>query len=395
VAVEAEGQERVVGHGIALDECPRRGDKMPCLRFVVIGPAALRVERLDDDGNGIAGATVFVPLRADPERADQFSTTVQPSGQPIRRSHSTGVRRRTDEVPCGNGLIGPSGPVMSEGGVERANDVNAASSSGGSILPRFVARRRMPRAARADSENRGGALGRKTSVKVVGTAAQTDDEDPSSALGHSEVASVENPKRPPVPEFRQSTAERRHVSPSMTGEEARYVFEEDGGRSVALHKVEEGEGESAALSGEACPLPSDGEVLTGEAAGPENSTCPFPCAKVRLSLIARSGPLPPPGLPSRIVSKMGNVAEVRNAGPSPSEDSAGVGIDFGEADGAPSSTLKPKVGPSDTREEGGMGQVIHRAARSGEAGLPSPGQLDASRQGHYGGQAAPFSSRCG
>jgi hypothetical protein len=36
--------------------------------------------------------------------------------------------------------------------------VNACSSSGGSIRPRFDARRRMPAAARADRKNLGGAL---------------------------------------------------------------------------------------------------------------------------------------------------------------------------------------------------------------------------------------------
>jgi hypothetical protein len=101
----------------------------------------------------------------------------------------------------------------------------------------------MPWAARADSENLGGALGCSTSRRVVGTASQTEDEDPSSALGHSEVASVENPVRHAIPELCHATCERRHVSPSMTGEESRYVLEEDGGRSVSLHKVEEGEGE--------------------------------------------------------------------------------------------------------------------------------------------------------
>ena len=299
---------------------------MPRLRFVVIGPAALRVERVD-----------------------HRAAIVQPSGQPIRRSHSTGVRRRTDEVAGRDRLVGPSGSVMSEGGVERANDVNAASSSGGSILPRFVARRRMPRAARADSENRSGALDCNTSVSVVGTAAQTDDEDPSSALGHSEVASVENPKRPPVPEFRQSTAERRHVSPSMTGEEARYVFEEDGGRSVALHKVEEGEGEAGALSGESCPLPGDAEVLARKTAGPEGSPMPLPTRSD-----GDSGPISRLRLPP---VELNDVTEVGDSRPSLGEDGAGIGVNLGEADGAPSGTLKPKVGSSDAREEGGMGQV--------------------------------------
>jgi hypothetical protein len=131
----------------------------------------------------------------------------------------------------------------------------------------------MPWAARADSENRGGALGCNTSRRVVGIASQTDDEDPSSALGHSEVASVENPKRPPIPEFCQATCEDRHVSPSMTGEESRYVLEEDGGRSVSLHKVEEGVGEvGAGAFDHASSLPGDAEILTGEASGPEGCT---------------------------------------------------------------------------------------------------------------------------
>jgi len=73
-----------------------------------------------------------------------------------------------------------------------------------------------------------------------------NDEHPSSSLGHSAELSVENPVGPPVPEFCQATEERPKVLAAMTGEEARNVLEEDGGRSVALHKVEEGEGEAAA-----------------------------------------------------------------------------------------------------------------------------------------------------
>jgi len=139
----------------------------------------------------------------------------------------------------------------------------------------------MPVAARADRENRGGAEGCKTSRRVVGTASQTEDEDPSSPLGHSEVASVENPVRHAIPELCHATCERRHVSPSMTGEESRYVLEEDGGRSVSFHKVEEREGEAAPFPGEACSLPGDGEVLTRESARPEGCVsvgvrCPSP-----------------------------------------------------------------------------------------------------------------------
>ena len=121
---------------------------------------------------------------------------------------------------------------------------NAASSSGGRLRPRLLARRRMPCAARADSENRGGALGSKMSVRVVRTASQTKDEDSSSALGHSEELSVENPVRHAIPEVDHATEERPKILASTTGEESRYVFEEEDGRSVSLHEGKEGEGEA-------------------------------------------------------------------------------------------------------------------------------------------------------
>jgi hypothetical protein len=89
----------------------------------------------------------------------------------------------------------------------------------------------MPAAARADRKNLGGAVGSKTCASTEG-----DDEHSPSALRHSEVASVENPVGPPIPEFAQATEERPKILASMTGEEARYVLEDDGGRSVALHK---------------------------------------------------------------------------------------------------------------------------------------------------------------
>jgi hypothetical protein len=113
-----------------------------------------------------------------------------------------------------------------------------------------------------------------------------NDEHPPSALGHSEELSVENPVGPPVPEFDQATEERPKVAAAITGEESRYILEEDGGRSVALHKVKEGKGEAAAggvgvpppvitigivfaLKAKACPLAGDGEILARESARPE------------------------------------------------------------------------------------------------------------------------------
>jgi hypothetical protein len=127
----------------------------------------------------------------------------------------------------------------------------------------------MPAAARADRKNLGGAVGSKTCASTEG-----DDEHSPSALRHSEVASVENPVGPPIPEFAQATEERPKILASMTGEEARYVLEDDGGRSVALHKVEEGVGEvGAGACDHASSLAGDAEILAGEAAGPEVPSC--------------------------------------------------------------------------------------------------------------------------
>jgi hypothetical protein len=60
----------------------------------------------------------------------------------------------------------------------------------------------------------------------------------------------------------------------VAAEESRYVLQEDGWRSVALHKVEEGIGESAAFSGESATLACDREVLAGESSGPEEGILP-------------------------------------------------------------------------------------------------------------------------
>jgi hypothetical protein len=113
-----------------------------------------------------------VRVTAAVERGCHPSAIVCPSGQPIRRSHSVGVRRRTEDEPVV--VVVPSDAGVSVGtdsegrvdvwdeGVDvlvvslacgaddSASDVNAWSSSGGSVLPRFDARRRMPAAARAD-----------------------------------------------------------------------------------------------------------------------------------------------------------------------------------------------------------------------------------------------------
>jgi hypothetical protein len=64
----------------------------------------------------------------------------------------------------------------------------------------------IPLAARADSENLGGAVG----VRMSSTTDGTDEHSPS-ALGHSEEGSVQNPVGPPIPEVSQRSEERPKV----------------------------------------------------------------------------------------------------------------------------------------------------------------------------------------
>jgi hypothetical protein len=103
-----------------------------------------------------------------------------------------------------------------------------------------------------------------------------EDEHSPSTLRHSEVASVENPEGPHVPEFAQTTDERPKIPTGMTGQESRYVFEQDRGRSVSLHKVEEGKGEPGSGTCEPSSLACDAEVLARKTAGPEASPMPLP-----------------------------------------------------------------------------------------------------------------------
>ena len=83
---------------------------------------------------------------------------------------------------------------------------------------------------------------------------------------------VENAVGPPVPEFPQATEERPKVFAGMAGKKSRNVLEEDGGRSVALHKVKEGVGEAAAgvcsiiVGSHSSTLAGDAEILAGESA---------------------------------------------------------------------------------------------------------------------------------
>jgi len=53
-------------------------------------------------------------------------------------------------------------------------------------------------------------------------------------------------------------------------------------------------------------------------------------------------------LPPSLPRKLNDIAEIDDAGPSLGKDGAGVGVDLGEADGAPTGASKPKVKSADS-----------------------------------------------
>lgn len=101
---------------------------------------------------------------------------------------------------------------MSEARRDCANEVSADWSAGGSSRPRFAARRRMPAAARGESENLGGALGSSTSAK------RGEDEDATPSLRDAVVASVEDSVRQTIPEVCQPTGECGEIGTAVRGE---------------------------------------------------------------------------------------------------------------------------------------------------------------------------------
>src|SRR5690606_25377034 len=88
---------------------------------------------------------------------------------------------------------------------------SAAARDGGSCLPRFTARRRMPRQAVGLKKNRCG---------TSPASSVCDNEHTAASLGHSKVLSVQNPVGEPIPEFCQHPEEGSKIPPSVRRQDA-------------------------------------------------------------------------------------------------------------------------------------------------------------------------------
>jgi hypothetical protein len=120
-----------------------------------------------------------------------------------------GARQRVrDQMAscCGFGVDPPSAVWL----LESADSASIKWS--GSTRPRFSARRRMPWAARADSEYVAGTVCGGSRISV---SEGSDDEHPSASLRHSEETAVENPPAQAVPDVGQRSKDCSEVPTAL------------------------------------------------------------------------------------------------------------------------------------------------------------------------------------
>ena len=154
-----------------------------------------------------------------------------------------------------------------------ANAVNALSSCGGNVRPRFSARRKIPVAARGVKKYRRGARSSRT----------CDNEHTIAPLGHSEKLAVQHTPRRTAP--RADTASRcaptfdrdlgkeagklsknaREVFAPVAAEKAIDILNDHPAGSECMSDAHELIEESGALSSQASTLARHAKVLAGEA----------------------------------------------------------------------------------------------------------------------------------
>jgi hypothetical protein len=167
----------------------------------------------------------------------QAFAIVHPSGQPISRSHSTGVNRLTDKKRLVNGAV----DSLAKSAGKSVSDSSAAVSVAGSLRFLFIARLNMPAAPLTLKANLSGTLCCITSESV---AACGNNKDSPAPLRNSEVASIKHPPADAIPQADHFTDEPPEVSASIGTKEPWYIFQQEPPRLSLLNKVKEGEGKA-------------------------------------------------------------------------------------------------------------------------------------------------------
>jgi hypothetical protein len=125
---------------------------------------------------------------------------------------------------------------------------SARSSASGSFFPRLSARRRIPAHAFGLKKNRGGTL------PVSSSTSDNEHTPPSLWDGtrvrfHSDVLSVHDSVREPVPELDQRPEEGSKVPSAVRRQDAGHVFPDDVARPDSINQAQIREGEIASRIG--------------------------------------------------------------------------------------------------------------------------------------------------
>ena len=222
--------------------------------------------------------------------------------------------------------------VAVEVGPEPATACRARANSGGNTLPRFSARRRIPRQALAVKERSSGS----SPVSKISDNEHTTAplrNSPSEAVC-SDVLSVQHSVSVPIPEFAQRPEEGTEIPSSVGGQDAGDVFPDDPTRPILLSNSKVGEHELTSWVSQALAKSRDAERLARRSSDEDVEFC--------------IGPL--------LVAC--HVAKVRDIWVMVREDGGGELLDLREGQWHP-----PKRVPRLRRclDAGAYGQVAHHA----------------------------------
>jgi hypothetical protein len=131
---------------------------------------------------------------------------------------------------------------------------NAVCSEGGNVLPRFSARRRIP----------AHAFGLKKNLGATDSSKMSDNEHPTASLGDPEVATVQHPVGPPIPEVAQRPEDGSQVPSSVRRQEASDVLDDAPAGTELSQDAVELPPEPGPFSTQALAMSCDGDVLAGE-----------------------------------------------------------------------------------------------------------------------------------
>src|SRR6185437_14467076 len=223
------------------------GTTLQSVRYIIRKAAAirLRVRRYDGNGNHRHAAPGAIL------RGIEAVCWERVGGQcfclEILSTHPSGIQAARS-IACARDQAAVDVEVRSR----PATAMSARAKGRGNILPRFSARRRMPRQAVELSQYRCGNSP---------VSSMSDNEDTAAALGYSEKLSVQNPVGDPIPALDQHPEEGSKRPSSVNGQDTGDVLPHQPSGPDSISKSSKLDGEVAARIIQSRSFTGDGERL--------------------------------------------------------------------------------------------------------------------------------------